>query len=107
MVAKKSSKKIIKKGSYSSSPSKKGSRNSSKANIEPVTKLGVNVSEGSSCSTKCGCKHTGSCIYFLGFVGAAVFYLSTTSGFWNIVLAILKSLVWPAFVVFKLLAFLA
>ncbi len=44
--------------------------------------------------------------YFLGFIGAAVYYLSTATGFWNGVLGILKSLVWPAFVVFEVLKFL-
>jgi len=44
--------------------------------------------------------------YFLGFIGALVYYLSTATGFWNGVLGILKSLVWPAFLVFEVLKFI-
>ncbi len=40
--------------------------------------------------------------YFLGFIGAAVYYISNAVGFWNGVLGFLKALVWPAFLVFKL-----
>jgi hypothetical protein len=52
---------------------------------------------GSSCKTGCGG------IYFLGFVGSAVYYLQQSTGFWNGVIAILKAMVWPAFLVYKLL----
>ena len=44
--------------------------------------------------------------YFLGMVGSAVYFISTSTGFWNGVLGVLKALVWPAFVVFYLLKFL-
>lgn len=44
--------------------------------------------------------------YFLGFIGALVYYLSTATGFWNGVLGILKAFVWPAFLVFEVLKFL-
>ena len=44
--------------------------------------------------------------YFLGFIGALVYYLSSATGFWNGVLGILKALVWPAFLVFEALKFL-
>jgi len=46
------------------------------------------------------------CGYFLGFVGAAIYYISTSTGFWNGVLGLLKALVWPAFLVFETLKFL-
>ena len=45
-------------------------------------------------------------VYGLGFLGAAIYYVSTASGFWVGVLGILKAAVWPAFVVFELLKFL-
>jgi hypothetical protein len=45
-------------------------------------------------------------IYFLGFIGAAVYYISTATGFWVGVLGVLKSLVWPAFLVYGALKFL-
>jgi hypothetical protein len=43
--------------------------------------------------------------YFLGFIGALVYYLSTATGFWNGVLGILKAFVWPAFLVFEVLKY--
>ena len=42
-------------------------------------------------------------VYGLGFIGAAVYYISTATGFWMGVLGILKAIVWPAFLVFELL----
>jgi hypothetical protein len=52
----------------------------------------------------CGCGGAG---YFLGFLGSSIYYISTASGFWMGVLGVLKSVVWPAFLVFELLKFLA
>lgn len=45
----------------------------------------------------------GGFVYFLGFIGAAVYYVQSATGFWMGVLGILKALVWPAFLVYKLL----
>jgi hypothetical protein len=42
--------------------------------------------------------------YFLGFIGAAVYYIGSVDGFWNIVLGFLKACIWPALLVHKLLA---
>lgn len=43
-------------------------------------------------------------IWFLGFLGALVYYLHTHSGtFWLVLLAFLKAFVWPAFLVYHLL----
>lgn len=53
-----------------------------------------------SCKWHHGC---GGGIYGLGFLGAVIYYISTATGFWMGVLGVLKSLVWPAFLVFKLL----
>ncbi len=44
--------------------------------------------------------------YFLGFVGAAVYYIQTATGFWDGVLGLLQALVWPAFLVYEALKFL-
>ena len=49
---------------------------------------------------------TGGGSYFLGIIGAAVYFISTSTGFWAGVLGILKAIVWPAFVVYGLLKFL-
>jgi len=48
----------------------------------------------------------GGMIYFLGFIGAAIYYISQATGFWNGVLGFLKAIVWPAFLVYELLRFL-
>ncbi len=48
----------------------------------------------------------GGAIYGLGFIGAAIYYISTATGFWMGVLGFLKALVWPAFLVYGLLKFL-
>lgn len=43
--------------------------------------------------------------YFLGVIGAVVYYLSGAPTFWAGVVGILKALVWPAFLVYELLKF--
>ena len=46
-------------------------------------------------------------LWFLGFIGALVYYLHVHSGtFWLVILAFLKAIVWPAFLVYHLLVFL-
>ena len=44
-----------------------------------------------------------SALYFLGFVGAAIYYISTATGFWMGALGLLKAIVWPAFLVYEAL----
>lgn len=41
--------------------------------------------------------------YGLGVIGAAVYYLHTTTGFGPSVVGLLKAIVWPAFLVYHLL----
>lgn len=53
----------------------------------------------------CGAGPNGA-IYGLGFIGAAVYYISTSTTFWMGVLGFLKALVWPAFLVYELLKLL-
>ena len=59
------------------------------------------------CSTYKHHGHCGNAFYGLGFIGAAIYYISTASGFWMGVLGVLKALVWPAFLIFEALKFLA
>jgi len=58
-------------------------------------------------SSECNCNSMHCCchpgkggIYGLGFIGAAIYYVSTATSFWMGVLGILKAIVWPAIVVF-------
>jgi len=42
-------------------------------------------------------------VYGLGFIGAAIYYISIATGFWVGVLGVLKAIVWPAFLVYEAL----
>jgi hypothetical protein len=63
-------------------------------------KVDVSCSTSASCGSGC----TGAS-YGLGVLGAAIYYISTATGFWVGVWGIIKALVWPAFLVFELLKF--
>jgi hypothetical protein len=43
----------------------------------------------------------------LSFVGALVYFVGNVDGFWNIILAILKAFIWPAFLVHRALELMA
>lgn len=45
----------------------------------------------------------GGFVYFLTTVGAGVYFVQNSDGFWGFVLALLKALVWPAFAVHRAL----
>ena len=47
--------------------------------------------------------HTSNAVYGLGFIGAAVYYIQMASGFWSVVIGLLKALLWPAFLVYEVL----
>jgi len=50
------------------------------------------------------CNNTPSgAVYGLGFIGAAIYFISTATTFWIGVLGVLKAIVWPAFLVYELL----
>ena len=80
----------------------------------------MKMDESCNCGGNCGCggygcggygwkyKHhgAGAGIYWLGFAGSAIYYLQNATSFGAGVLGILKSLVWPAMIVFKTLQFL-
>ncbi len=44
--------------------------------------------------------------YGLAVIGAAVWWVQHSTGFWNGALGILKALVWPAILMYKLLEYL-
>ena len=55
-------------------------------------------------SSSAACKGGAGGVWFLGFIGALSYYLHTHSGtFWLVVLAFMKAVVWPAFVVYHVL----
>jgi hypothetical protein len=48
-------------------------------------------------------KAGGGGLYFVGFVGAAIYYVSHATDFWMGALGLVKSMVWPAFLVYEAL----
>jgi hypothetical protein len=65
---------------------------------------------GKDSECKCGCsgKHGGDkgnsgMIMFVGFIGSLVYWMQAAAGFGAVVTGFLKSLVWPAYLVYKLL----
>ncbi len=64
----------------------------------------VKVKKDLKCKAKdSGC---GGCAYFLGFIGAAVYYISTAPSFWWGVWGVIKAAVWPAFLVFEIMKYI-
>lgn len=45
-------------------------------------------------------------VYFVTVIGAAVYFVQNSVGFGGFILALLKALVWPAFVVYEVLGLL-
>jgi len=45
-------------------------------------------------------------VYFLGFIGAAVYFIQEATGFWNGTVGLLKACVWPAFLIYEAMKFL-
>ena len=59
-----------------------------------------------NCMVKCHHDHSGNAVYGLGFIGSAIYFISTASGFWMGVLGILKAIVWPAILAYGIFKFL-
>ena len=45
-------------------------------------------------------------IYFFGFLGALVYYIQHAASFWMGVLGVLKAIVWPGMIVYRVLELL-
>lgn len=52
-------------------------------------------------------KASSGAVYGLGFVGAAIYFISHASSFWLGFLGFLKAIVWPAILVYETLKALA
>ena len=46
-----------------------------------------------------------SCVYLMGIIGAAIYYIAQASTFWMGVVGFLKALAWPAFLVYEVLKY--
>jgi len=50
--------------------------------------------------------HGGSeAVYCLGIIGAAIYFIGHAATFWLGVLGFLKAMVWPVFIIYKILEF--
>ncbi len=59
------------------------------------------------CDSKC--RSSSSCggpVYGLGFIGAAIYFISIATSFWMGMFGVLKAIVWPALLMLELLKFL-
>lgn len=79
--------------------------------IMSMIEEGVKKFENMNCMEKKGIKKHASSgaagtIWFLGFVGATVYFIQQATSFGAGVLGFLKALVWPAFIIYHLLDFL-
>ena len=45
-------------------------------------------------------------VYGMALIGSAIYFIQHAATFWEVVLGILKAIVWPAIVIYKLLDFL-
>lgn len=48
----------------------------------------------------------GNAVYGLGFIGAAIYFISTATSFWVGVLGFLKAIVWPVFFVYEIFKYM-
>ena len=92
---------------------KKNTKRTTKKTTDSTKKAGIGEQEkprtkakDNFCTRGKGDCTTGGCGYFIGVIGAAVYYLSTTTGFWNGVWGLIKAFLWPAFLVHGLLKFI-
>lgn len=45
-------------------------------------------------------------VFFVAYIGAAIYFIEKANGFWEIIGALFKALVWPGFVVYHVLQLL-
>ncbi len=43
-------------------------------------------------------------IFFMCYIGAAVYFVDKANGFWEVIFAFIQAIVWPAFLVYHGLA---
>jgi len=56
-------------------------------------------------NVQCGAQS--GAVYGMGFIGAAVFFISKATGFWMGVWGFIKAMIWPAFLVYEAFKYLA
>lgn len=48
----------------------------------------------------------GSALYFVGFLGALVYFWQVSNGLWEFIIGFIKACLWPAFMVYELFKYL-
>lgn len=51
-------------------------------------------------------KGPGGFMFFVAYIGAAVYFVNQASGFWEVIGALFKAIVWPGFLVYHVLQML-
>lgn len=105
---------MAKKKSTKKRAKKKASRKSAKRQVKKAKKnssVSIKVTDLDTLlrklkSNTCKTPKCGSGLYVLGALGAAIYYISTATGFWVGVLGVLKAIFWPAFLVFEVMKYL-
>jgi len=80
------------------------------AGVGGVTSMTATTSNvPATCERRGTTRHVGggNAVYGLGLIGALVYYIQAADSFGGGVVGVLKAIVWPAFVVYDLLKFLA
>lgn len=81
---------------------------------QSTLKCGKIREEGDNCmkNEKCESHHhrggagAGGCVYGLGFIGSAVYYFQHVTTFSGGVMAVLRAIVWPALLIYKVFGML-
>lgn len=60
----------------------------------------------SNISKKGSCTPSGA-VYGMGFIGAVIYFIQHADTFWTGVVGVLKAIVWPAILVYKLIELLS
>ena len=68
-----------------------------------ITEKVKNWEKGSKSKKKGSSEGTAGALYFVGFVGALVYWMQAAVGFGAVITGFMKALVWPAYIVYKLL----
>lgn len=77
------------------------------ASKETGCPISMNLKNGGGMIMKNQCHAPTGAVYGLGLIGAAIYYISSATTFWIGVLGFLKAIVWPAFLVYEMLKYLA
>ncbi|MEM6997737.1 MAG: hypothetical protein AAF413_02380 [Patescibacteria group bacterium] len=82
---------------------KKTTEDEIKDMVAKVVAMCNDESDNKKSKSKSSSSHGGSGLYFVGFIGALIYWMQYADGFGSVLTGVLKALVWPAYIVYKLL----